>query len=474
MKSSFKPYYYDSSRLPALDEDPLQDGDERDLKVQNGNEATAFSPARASKRRSRRDQGSVKSVDRISLELSRSNTKLDAARRDVKVSKQNGYIIKLQHEVSVLKQNCDKSEKEKLQLQELTAELDEKAGDQEQSIAKMQNQVLQTLGSAHWQPPPDEDTRSILNNLEKQIKDWARKYAKERLSGSPGAGLDSNSLRREWRDFALFDCDTSYHSQSALGVVEEQRGWLLMTSWVTNYIYRKIVVQPFFFFDGWIKGVQEGDHDDDSQVDRIFGTGQDLEQGLGEILQLMASSKNPYFCLRPSTNRSTGHGRTSSSVNRWRADTLRLLGTPPDAKSSSESEDMRARNLCSKRIAGIFCRKPVVHENLNPYALTEAIQELGSLFMEAGALSYRLWCQNSILRVESQDFLGTPFDSRHRFLSASRLHAVALEDDETCLDGNRIILVTHPAVWLEGDSEGIDYTKTRILKKASVLIATER
>jgi hypothetical protein len=81
-------------------------------------------------------------------------------------------------------------------------------------------------------------------------------------------------------------------------------------------------------------------------------------------------------------------------------------------------------------------------------------------------LSSRLWTQRSYLAKE--DVLGQPFQKDNKIWAASGLHTAELSEDENALEGLPILMVLHPTVIAYGDSEGIDYSTKRILKKAVV------
>jgi hypothetical protein len=95
--------------------------------------------------------------------------------------------------------------------------------------------------------------------------------------------------------------------------------------------------------------------------------------------------------------------------------------------------------------------------------------DLDEILQFASDLSFRLWTQRSSLKIEEgRELLNKPFQRNSSTLAAHGFHSVELNDDESCLDEKPILLICHPPVIMCGDSEGMDYTRRRVLKKAVV------
>jgi hypothetical protein len=90
------------------------------------------------------------------------------------------------------------------------------------------------------------------------------------------------------------------------------------------------------------------------------------------------------------------------------------------------------------------------------------------IISQAVDLSFSLWTQRSYLTKEGKRLLGEEFKRDHKTWVPSGLHTADLSDDEHCMDGLPVLMVFHPAVIAYGDSEGTDYSRTRILKQAVV------
>jgi hypothetical protein len=110
---------------------------------------------------------------------------------------------------------------------------------------------------------------------------------------------------------------------------------------------------------------------------------------------------------------------------------------------------------------------------LNPNFATQGQQQLDKIVVQAADISYKLWTQKMQLQSLTPEDLpkkkgAVRFNSRSDLLEHHNLHNLQLNDDETCLDGKRVVLVTHPAFVAYGNAEGTDYSTLRVWKKAVV------
>lgn len=100
-----------------------------------------------------------------------------------------------------------------------------------------------------------------------------------------------------------------------------------------------------------------------------------------------------------------------------------------------------------------------------------SFDELVMIISGAVRLSLELATQRSRLDVVSQELLDRAYGQGRKYTEVDRLHSREVDEDENALDNHWIIFVTHPAVVMTGDSEGVDRKVERVLKKASVLVA---
>jgi hypothetical protein len=104
---------------------------------------------------------------------------------------------------------------------------------------------------------------------------------------------------------------------------------------------------------------------------------------------------------------------------------------------------------------------------VNPSSI-EIKASLRTIMEHAGEISYKLWTQRSYVVCYGLAILLSPFNHASDYLKAHSFHGGDLFEDEKALDGWKVLLVTHPAVVVHGDSRGTDYSRKRILKKAVV------
>lgn len=94
--------------------------------------------------------------------------------------------------------------------------------------------------------------------------------------------------------------------------------------------------------------------------------------------------------------------------------------------------------------------------------------------LKMAEVSYRLWTQKRELSYLNVKQLAAEsnlqFDSHSPLLEHHPLHNVQVSQDEAALDGKMVSIITHPLVVAYGDSEGENYSKRTILKKAVVWI----
>lgn len=95
-------------------------------------------------------------------------------------------------------------------------------------------------------------------------------------------------------------------------------------------------------------------------------------------------------------------------------------------------------------------------------------QQLYSIMRSAAEVSEKLYVQRCTIAIKGYSKLPEVFDSRSVSMEAHSNHMIELEDDESCLDGKRVLMVAHPEVVAIGSSDGSDLTTVRVLRKAVV------
>ena len=153
-----------------------------------------------------------------------------------------------------------------------------------------------------------------------------------------------------------------------------------------------------------------------------------------------------------------------------RSDVLRLL-TPRvehDERTAlgvlkrliDEAKQMECRNLAREFFsdAASLLKNP---------SSAEGHEQLSMILQEGAEVSTKLATQRSGLLVGGMEE-GLVFDSTSRDMTAHTLHHADLDDDEGCLNGKPVLMVTHPLVLATGKSDGSDFAVNRVLKKRVV------
>lgn len=174
-------------------------------------------------------------------------------------------------------------------------------------------------------------------------------------------------------------------------------------------------------------------------------------------------------------------------ANAWRAQTLRLLDPQTSMGHTNNKGNKQLKDAthglrisAAKRFSQTFLRGHA-RVFLDPASdlVDRRQQQLEEISVRATDISFKLWTQKTQLQSLAVDDLpqkkgAVRFSSRSDLLEHHNLHLLQLDDDETCLDGSRVVLVTHPAVVAYGNAEGSDYGTQRIWKKAVVWMGNNR
>lgn len=424
--------------------------------------------ATTSKSRSLLGGSSSDNLDRKIAELQTENNKNaqlaqkwrdESLKRDEIIRSQNHHIRDLEEDRNkVLKKN---------------AELEHNLHEQEQTILEAQSRAFRMLDQAEWAPLEDTRMRSELNNLEKLIRMWSKNYSLQSLSEWKTDGLpkkEQECLLSDWEDIALLSresplCPVGFRQRSMEGKM-----WIFLSAWLTNYVYDKVFVNPFFFMDELMKKILDRDKGHRNRQGKAH-----LDRDLWYLILEIERGRSSQSCAAPA-NRILAHGETSREPQWWRSETLRLLD-PPETKAGSSSraaelKDMirAARRHSAETFADMFFdrAKPFIKR------AKKIRGDLDEILQFASDLSFRLWTQRSCLTIEERrGLLNKPFSRDSSILTAHGFHNAELHDDESCLDGRPILLLCHPPVIMCGDSEGMDYTRRRVLKKAVVWMGSK-
>lgn len=153
----------------------------------------------------------------------------------------------------------------------------------------------------------------------------------------------------------------------------------------------------------------------------------------------------------------------------WRSQMIRVL-----SKSLTNSDEQplmpgRLHRMASS-YAEDFINGPVqifLREPGSQAGVTKRIDDLHSLYHRAGKLALSLWAQRTVTAIHDPERL-QKFNSSSPLMTAHRLHK--LDEDDTRLDGRKVVLCVQPAVLAFGDGNGEAYDRSKVWAKAVVLV----
>jgi hypothetical protein len=103
-----------------------------------------------------------------------------------------------------------------------------------------------------------------------------------------------------------------------------------------------------------------------------------------------------------------------------------------------------------------------------------ARQQFRDIITTAVDVTTKLHLQRGRLGWVSRPHLPAAFDSSSQLMEAHTWHHRELDDDEKCLDGKPVLMVTQPAIVIAGASDGSDTKIRRVLRKAVVWMGRPR
>ena len=166
----------------------------------------------------------------------------------------------------------------------------------------------------------------------------------------------------------------------------------------------------------------------------------------------------------------------------WRRQTLEIF----DPSVSKDARDSLAQNAARNRrwnmadaVTLTFLGGPaeLLLRNLADSGVSDKRKEnLRCIFKEALEIAGRLWKQPTIVKCKLfGDLIMEPFALKSEFMEAHPLHQLGFrdeeedgEEDETRLDGHRIMMVVSPTILALGNSDGENYIQHRVWAKGIV------
>lgn len=168
--------------------------------------------------------------------------------------------------IQQLRQNLQKAQAEQSQ--------------QDQTLRKLQESAASRLEPAGWTQDDDEAVRRKFALLDKSVQKWSKKYNIGSLDFMSHANLDEKArLQQTWSIFArsievpgdLLDPEMATKAPQ-----------LLLTGWLSYYVYDKIFDQPFFFLDNRLPSSGGG-----GISSRGFEKGQETHRGMANLMKDM-------------------------------------------------------------------------------------------------------------------------------------------------------------------------------------------
>ncbi|KAL2156292.1 hypothetical protein VTH82DRAFT_1037 [Thermothelomyces myriococcoides] len=305
---------------------------------------------------------------------------------------------------------------------------------QEERIRQVQTRVFKDIGSDSWATGDDGTSRTDLENLYFRLKNWTRKHAIQDMCET------SNLAPEEYKMFLRQLSNVVQLGSGTPDPIEHLKGQhmnkkspaMCMQGLLAQYVYSRIICQPFF----------------------VFGDGGVVLQEIFEYIQRVDQNESHML----------------------RSRTLRLLATPPPGAREGECahhNTYRAhQNEACRELAVAFYNSPAKNlikpaSRADGSAAAQCFNELQLIMQHAGDLSHKLWSRRTTLRALTLRNLGdTPFRKWSEYTKAHPLHRL-YEDDDRCNDWI-ISAVTHPGVVAYGGGDGEDYSTPRVWMKAEV------
>lgn len=367
-----------------------------------------------------------KRVDQLEFQLRTQTQELERLRSELQQARHQGRNLQTRNRNLV-----DELHQQRKDFESQSQKLNEEVG-------RLQKTSFHVLDDARWMPMDASALAVEFSKLRKAVNKIAKSYAIEDFSA-----LDGIPEERQQHLMDLLSSTVNFESQGVEGLKElasiRHAPRLCLGNMISHVVHRTFLDRPFYL----------------------------MEQENGS--QLIADGSTSLSVLYE-----TFAGYDEKKSHLWRSDTLRLLNPIhlSGTESGSEHLDKLARSIenIAKSIAETLTRHeiPDLLQVMDDTRSQKFIDELTQLFVHAGQLSLRLWCQRPIYRCQY-----LPGLAQEAFLTSSEIlqpHPLHQHSDplDTALDGKLPKIVVHPAVLSFGTHEGEHYDQSQILEKAVV------
>jgi chromosome segregation ATPase len=201
------------------------------------------------------------------------------------------YQSHLDEELQLASMYIQDLEDEKAEMAKRESDMEEKLQTQEKVIRDLQEDHFRMQNQGEWILEQDSDISDEINSLERAIRDWSKLNAVktvaqmrlDTLNATEMAALQKSlsnvtNLSSNWLPGGLLDPNMVTISP-----------WLLLSSWLSSIVYSKIVSEPFFYLDSFVRG------DEISEAEVDFG------KDLRKLTDYLEDCKSPFLnskCLR--------------------------------------------------------------------------------------------------------------------------------------------------------------------------------
>lgn len=313
-----------------------------------------------------------------------------------------------------------------------------------EDVRRLQQTSFGSLDDARWMPLATSAIVGEFSKVRKAINNLAKS----------NAGEDFDSLEQMPEDYlsTLFDQLRSivrFKSPNINGLKElvaiRHAPRLCLSGIISNVVHKKFIDRPFFLLEM------------DMEARNIADEHSKLLAGGLRDLSALQSAFSQY---------------DEKKSHLWRSDTLRLLnplhlrGTEHGQKQLEHIQDLI--ESIARSLAENFVQLTGLLRTMDDAELRKFLNDLAQLFVQAGQLSLKLWCQRPAYRCQYLDDLSEqPFLTSSQVLHPHPLHKHS-DPLDTALDGKMTKILVHPAILSYGTHEAENYHQSQILEKAVI------
>lgn len=316
-----------------------------------------------------------------------------------------------------------------------------------------QEGALKAMKKGGWAAKEDRVVRDELGILQDRLRSWAKKYSRTTLDSD----FESVSARQKVqvvKELNGYCVQTNWHALlEQMPISSNKVPSVFIQALLAKDIFQHIIADPFFAFPDAI---------DDPELPNWAE--------MRCLYRTMIQCKPPVLNGKRRLPLTNDFIVNNAEAQLWRSQTIRLLSTSrTNSSDKGSSMPHRLRRMASSFVedfingpAQIFLPEPE-----NQAGVTRRSDDLHSLYHQAAELALSLWAQRTSIACYGQQHLHE-FNSSSPFMTAHRLQH--LDEDDTRLDGRKILMCIQPAVLAFGNEDGEDYDKSKVWAKAVVLL----